>query len=808
MAIDHHLIETFINEDITRLQIAKVLRRAGFTIVWIHEYKDKIWGIRIKMNRILRQLFDTPLEILVWVSEFKDFNALTIFQAHDIIIKNQPRVSQDFCLIITGDSDSKSLVENVSTTFITNFVGFSVDSFKDFEPYGQKNFVKDLQSRLYSKDLYYITTAITDRSAFFGRENLIAELLSMIKRGSTHIGLFGLRKMGKTSLLFRLIENINSIKTVLHCHIDIQRVDSIHPSSEYLLWSIGEQLIDSNKQIRSGYDFKMFGKYSSYFDIQNKEAIYEMFNFDISLILKSTQCNLVLFLDEIELMSPETPGSNWRDSFVRFWRLLRGIDQQNNRRFCFFITGTNPRCIEVNRLNDIENPAYNYFTKVYLTQLSEDESSALLTKLGFKMGLSWSKASADLLFRLVGGHPYLLRSYASNVHKDLLPRSDQIEVIPEMVTKLIDRYMVDMNSTFSQLVEIFDDQYTDEFVILETLASGRIAEFRELIEAFPDEVSHLIGYGLVSSDFDNVCLSGDLLHTWLQRRQNEKLSFRKSKERDYFEPGTKVEGYIIDSAIGHKGGFGRVYKAYKQKDNNLKEYYALKILNHGSLESLQREVDALTTITHPNIVRIIDHGKTVGGKLFIAMENLVGKSLKYHVSRATRLPEEKSLQVLTNLIDALIQLHPDDQKVSKFREKDQLTVSELQELNLARHGYIHRDIKPENVMLVKDRGPVLIDFGISIKVAEPVKTISSTPGYLPPDGIGLYWTPDIDLFQLGVTILQVVTGVEFDGTNLRDLREFGYKETKSKLFSILLKMTESQKNKRYNSARDISSELS
>ena len=157
--------------------------------------------------------------------------------------------------------------------------------------------------------------------------------------------------------------------------------------------------------------------------------------------------------------------------------------------------------------------------------------------------------------------------------------------------------------------------------------------------------------------------------------------------------------------------------------------------------------------------------------------------------------------ILLALLDALKDLHPDDLKLEHLRAKDSLTLAELREVTLARHGYIHRDIKPENVILVPNRGPVLIDFGISVRVAEAVKTVSSTPGYLPPDGVYGQWTPDVDLYQLGLTGLQFAVGVEYDGSNIDDLRRIADEDLSSPLSTTLLRMTESSRDSRFESAR-------
>lgn len=93
----------------------------------------------------------------------------------------------------------------------------------------------------------------------------------------------------------------------------------------------------------------------------------------------------------------------------------------------------------------------------------------------------------------------------------------------------------------------------------------------------------------------------------------------------------------------------------------------------------------------------------------------------------------------------------------------------MQESLESRYGYIHRDIKPENVIVNDARGPVLIDFNISVRVSTPVLTISATPGYLPPTLIGTTWSPRIDLYQLGITLLQVAAGDFIDESNRDDL---------------------------------------
>ena len=110
-------------------------------------------------------------------------------------------------------------------------------------------------------------------------------------------------------------------------------------------------------------------------------------------------------------------------------------------------------------------------------------------------------------------------------------------------------------------------------------------------------------------------------------------------------------------------------------------------------------------------------------------------------------------------------MHPDVKGAAKIIGKEELTAQEFATWERLRQGIIHRDIKPENIVLTK-RGPVLIDFNISVRAAAPVSTLSLTPGYLPPSFNGISWTPEVDIYQVGVTLAQLAAGAIFDGENL------------------------------------------
>lgn len=790
-------IREFIEQSPRRKVVASAVQRVGFQITSVISRSGELWGFYLKPNRILKELLSTNREVVLWVSEYPDFQARALSQAAEIVSSDQPRLCEDLAIIVTADRRTKAHVEEAATTQ-TQFVGFSLDEFAFFNSQEPQALLYAIQNQFYSKDLYYVSNAITSRRAFFGRESIIKEMLATIRGDTSHLALFGLRKMGKTSLLYRLIDELRSNRSVIHVHLDLQRIDAIRPTAAYFLWSIGEQLHAGHSQVRAVSGFRLFGCHTRFPSHLDETDVFEEFDHDIRLALSETSKRILFMIDEIELMSPETPGSNWGGAYVRLWRFFRGLDQTYPGRLRFLISGTNPSCVEANSLGGRENPTYNYFTKKFLPPLTAEASSELLTTLGHRIGLKWTQQATQRAHAVVGGHPFLLRLLGSAIHRSLQPRTTELTVEDQNIVEIIPKFMSEISSTLSQMVEVLEDEYSNEYDLLNLLATGRVGEFQELAAAFPEDVAHIVGYGLVPSPNAN-SLAVELLQSWLQGRLRTRASMSSSLRDDMLERGTILDNYTIDHVLGKPGGFGTVYAA---RFGHEQQPVALKILKSASLAQLQREADALKAISHPGIVKIIDSGKLSTGQVYLAMEHLNGHTLKQYCTRATRMTPEAGKQVLAGLLRALSALHSDEQRVAELRAKGDLTVDEYAQLEVAMHGYVHRDIKPENIVLVQDRGPVLIDFGITVSTLTSTTTVSATPGYLPPDGLPARWVSDVDLYQLGLTMAQVLCGFELEADKVEELLRMLSQEPLDRLGEVVQRLCAPTQLQRYTSARE------
>lgn len=175
----------------------------------------------------------------------------------------------------------------------------------------------------------------------------------------------------------------------------------------------------------------------------------------------------------------------------------------------------------------------------------------------------------------------------------------------------------------------------------------------------------------------------------------------------------------------------------------IKQLTITRDLNEMAWHRFQRESEALRHLDHPNIVKLID-AFSEGDFEYIVMEYIHGGSLYDRLNREGRLPLRHALEMTMAVADALQHAH--------------------------QRGVVHRDVKPSNIMLTPDLTPKLADFGVArlnyhSRVTLPQTVIGTTP-YLSPEGChGQPLDERTDIWSLGVTLFEMLTGTRpFVGT--------------------------------------------
>ena len=207
------------------------------------------------------------------------------------------------------------------------------------------------------------------------------------------------------------------------------------------------------------------------------------------------------------------------------------------------------------------------------------------------------------------------------------------------------------------------------------------------------------------------------------------------------EPGAEVDRYRIIRRLG-RGGMATVYEA-ERSDGAYEQRVALKILRRGlDTEDLVRrfltERQILSSLSHPNIGRLLDGGSTPEGRPFLVMELVNGDPITVWADNHT-LDVPARLGLFLAVADAVQAAH--------------------------RQLVVHRDIKPSNIMVDAEGRVKLLDFGIAKLLAGDSSRTEAgaralTPDYASPEQIrGDVITTGTDVYQLGLLLRELLTGL-------------------------------------------------
>ncbi|MFY1668755.1 AAA family ATPase [Plantactinospora sp. WMMB334] len=443
----------------------------------------------VRFSGAIEAAFGLTREVLFFYSPYRDLQIRT-FNAAKKSLSNLPReVTPDMMFFWAPDERLREKLDDWSSG---NFLAIPLELPGNGDPISLISLFRDY---IFSRDLFYETTPVRGER-FFGRRRLLQSLREDV-RSQRVTGLFGLRKSGKTSVLFELAQTLDNKQTIIVLR-DLESLPS--PPADPVPDLLQDLVDDLLSQLRSR-------------ELRSQELTALPSNFSLPEFkrgfqtilrrLNSEDVKVVLMLDEIEYLTPSDRidvAEGDMTSIAQFLGVLRSLVQENGN-FTFLLSGLTSSIIESGRLYGRPNPLFSWAKANFLAPFERHEADDLANSVGRKMGISIDGGALEALFDASGGHAFLYRHLASTVVQDLPVDVFHRQIRRTDVLRALEPWRRLVAGNMQEMLNHIKRYYQDEAYLLEILREEP-TEFPTIAEAAPLALGHLISLGLVQQTDD------------------------------------------------------------------------------------------------------------------------------------------------------------------------------------------------------------------------------------------------------------------------------------------------------------------
>jgi hypothetical protein len=295
---------------------------------------------------------------------------------------------------------------------------------------------------------YEWSNAITDPFWFVGRgqesEAVIVRLESL-----QHAGIFGMRKIGKTSLLFDLKRRL-SRKSIPIAYLGLQagRIDPMQLLTDivrqihYCLQALGVKSIPDCELLTHPVE----------------KATGHMFRADMLALWEVARRELrapfmAVMIDEVERIVP-SPDSRLvsYQKYDEFFAPIRDLSQVE-RCLVSVVTGERPTIRREFDKQPLSNAMFELYDERYLGNFGFDDCREMVVKIGKWVGVDYSDDSVEMIYEETAGHPYIARALCACLVADLKAVKVTVKEVEQTIPKLLDRLYEYLCGWWARLTE-------------------------------------------------------------------------------------------------------------------------------------------------------------------------------------------------------------------------------------------------------------------------------------------------------------------------------------------------------------------
>ena len=394
----------FLRETRYGTQLVDYLERSDCDI-WRYgadPYDRRRWWLNITLNKNVAEMFDAHLEIQLVYAEY-DRVEPRLFELVQQSIRKNARVDPGLFLVASLDPEVGRLARRRRGEFavidlLLNELGPSAPEIR-----------KRMADVLTSVDHFDVTAPIKDPSGFFGRRTEFEQIIAALDRGQS-VGIFGLRKTGKTSLMNYVIgRRVDAGRSV--AKLDISGLSGADEFRRRVVES-------AFKTLPAKASLRLRSISSSGESKGSVEDLRLRWLGDVEAIA-NYHGRIELFIDEIDQAYPvrsylgESEASQLLVALTQLRGMIQSADSESG--IVLVCAGTDPALFERPLLNSgADNLLYKLVRLMFLSPMNRDEMAEMVRDLGRRMGIRIRDHKViDYLYDEYGGHPLLTRKVCS-----------------------------------------------------------------------------------------------------------------------------------------------------------------------------------------------------------------------------------------------------------------------------------------------------------------------------------------------------------------------------------------------------------
>lgn len=438
-----------------------------------------------KPSKRMRSILGVEREVLFVGNTYDEQQARTMAFIKNCFSTSQGRVEVRICFVVHRDPKGNSKLKNwgreAGITIIPIYAGSAGI------PQGGA-LEHALANELFSHDPFDVTGPVASDSQFFGRRTEAQELARKLQMGQIR-SCFGIRKIGKTSIMHRVLNEIENNFDCITAFVDCQQDSVFQLHAPSLLLSIAatiERLSESGQAVG---DISIISKEFSMFDAS--KILLET--------IEKSKKPIIIAFDEVDYISPGSPSSkHWQTEFIEFWRNIRAAYQaalRNNQRLSILVCGVSSKWFSVESIDGVENAALAFVPEEYLSPLPRGAAVAMIRSVGTMAGLQFDESAADAIAACSSDMPFWIRKACSYIHERTETASRPLQMQRKDVEIQITNFVRDEGAVMAQVaLQHLFRVYPDIFMDAVAVSQGRMTDVS------PAVLRILNKYGLVNSN--------------------------------------------------------------------------------------------------------------------------------------------------------------------------------------------------------------------------------------------------------------------------------------------------------------------